>query len=295
MTATTVGKATQPSAGEAKGMWPGVTPGKRTSSGRSDKSAFGSTKSKSTAVLYLFRAAVLVAVIGIWWVIANFQLMDPTVTSSPSAVGTWLVKALTGPLLWKNLVATLVATMLAWTLASFVGIVVGVTLALLPRVEQVINPYISALNAMPRIALAPLFVVAFGLTIQSKIALAFSIVVFLVLSAARTGVKSVDVELTRLAEVLGANGRQKFFKILLPVAVPSIFGGLRLGIIYGLLGTLTAELIGSVDGIGQQLQQAAGLFQTEAIYGLLVILALTATLINSIMDLVEKRLLRWQP
>jgi NitT/TauT family transport system permease protein len=250
---------------------------------------------RSASSLFVLRIAFLALMIGAWWLVAHYELMDPTVTSSPGAVASWLGEALTGPVLWTNLQATLTATMIAWILASVVGVVVGITLALLPRFEAVVNPYISAFNAMPRIALAPLFVVAFGLTIQSKIALAFSIVVFLVLTAARSGVASVDLDLMRLADVLGANRREKFVKILLPVAVPSIFGGLRLGLIYGLLGTLTAELIGSVNGIGQQLQQAAGLFQTEAIYGLLVVLAVVSTLINSVMGLIERRLLRWQP
>jgi NitT/TauT family transport system permease protein len=250
---------------------------------------------KPAIALFLARAAFLGLLLGGWQVVAAYELVDPTVSSSPGAVFSWLGEALTGEQLWTNLRATLTASLIAWALASVVGTFIGIALALLPRVEQVVNPYLSAFNAMPRIALAPLFVVAFGLTINSKIALAFSIVVFMAINAARTGVASVDIDLTRLAEVLGASKVERFFKILLPVAVPSIFGGLRLGLIYALLGTLTAELIGSVDGIGQQLQEAAGLFQTEAIYGLLIVLAVTATLINSGMSLIERRILRWQP
>jgi NitT/TauT family transport system permease protein len=250
---------------------------------------------KGQLALLAARLAFLGLLIGSWWIVARFELMDPTVTSSPGAVFDWLGEALAGSELWTNLWATLLATSIAWVFANIVGVIFGITLALLPRFEAVVNPFISAFNALPRIALAPLFIVAFGLTISSKIALAFSIVVFLAISAARTGVASVDIDHTRLAEVLGASKVQRFFKILLPVAVPSIFGGLRLGFIYALLGTLTAELIGSVNGIGQQLQLAAGLFQTEAIYGLIIVLAVVATTINSAMGLAERRLLRWRP
>jgi NitT/TauT family transport system permease protein len=250
---------------------------------------------KPAIALLAARLAFLVLLLGSWQLVASLAFVDPTVSSSPGAVYSWLGEAVTGSKLWTNLGATLTASLIAWLLASFVGTFIGIALALLPRVESVVNPYLSAFNAMPRIALAPLFVVAFGLTINSKIALAFSIVVFMSINAARTGVASVDIDLTRLAEVLGASKAERFFKILLPVAIPSIFGGLRLGLIYALLGTLTAELIGSVDGIGQQLQEAAGLFQTEAIYGLLIVLALTATVINSVMSVIERKLLRWQP
>jgi len=250
---------------------------------------------KGAALLFAARLAFLGLLIGTWWVVARQELADPTVTSSPGKVFGWLGEALGGEVLWTNLWATLLATTIAWVLANAVGVTFGITLALLPRFEAVVMPFISAFNAMPRIALAPLFVVAFGLSMTSKIALAFSIVVFLAITAARAGVASVDIDHTRLAEVLGATKTQRFFKILLPVAVPSIFGGLRLGFIYALLGTLTAELIGSVNGIGQQLQQAAALFQTEAIYGLLIVLAVVATTINGVMGVAERRILRWQP
>jgi NitT/TauT family transport system permease protein len=250
---------------------------------------------QSASLLLLARVAVLMAMIALWWFVADRQLMDPTVTSSPKAVFSWLVDAVTGPDLWVNLGATMWATILAWVIAVVIGTVLGISLALLPRVEAVINPYLSAFNAMPRIALAPLFVVAFGLTIYSKVALAFSIVVFMAISSARAGVASVDLDLTRLSDVLGASKIQRFFKVLLPVAVPSIFGGMRLGLIYALLGTLTAELIGSVNGIGQMLQEAAGLFKTDEIYGLLIILAIVATALNGGMGYIERRLLRWQP
>jgi NitT/TauT family transport system permease protein len=249
---------------------------------------------RATATLFALRVLVLGVLLGAWQLTVHYRWMDSTVTSSPHDVFAWLGPALVHSTIWTNLWATLEASMIAFLLASGVGIVVGIALALLPRFENVINPYLSAFNAMPRIALAPVFVVAFGLTIQSKIALAFTIVVFILITAARAGVRSVDIEHIRLSTVLGANRFQMFTKILFPVAVPSIFGGLRLAVIYSLLGTLTAELLGSNNGIGQQLQIAAGLFRTDQIYGLLIVLALTATLINAAMGILERYLLRWQ-
>jgi NitT/TauT family transport system permease protein len=186
------------------------------------------------------------------------------------------------------------AVVIAFLLASVIGIVVGIALALLPRVERVVSPYLDALNAMPRIALAPVFVVAFGLTPKAKVALAFSIVVFIVLTSARAGVRSVDVDIMRLSTVLGANRRQMFAKVLFPVAIPAIFGGLRLGVIFSLLGVVTSELIAARDGIGQLLQGYASLFQIDGVYGLLIVLAVIASLLNAGMAIVERYLLRWQ-
>ena len=244
--------------------------------------------------LFGARLAVLVALIGLWQLVVTLRLFDPTVTSKPSAVASYLWQALGQSAFWSNLWATVEATLIAFVLASCVGIVIGVSLGLLPRVEKIIDPYLSAFNAMPRIALAPVFIVAFGLTLTAKLAVAFSIVVFIVITSARAGVRSVDNDIMRLSTVLGANRRQLFMKILIPTAIPAIFGGLRLGVIYSLLGVVTAELIGSNNGIGQMLQTASGNFRTDEIWALLIVLAIVASAINAIMAAAERHLLRWQ-
>ena len=241
------------------------------------------------------RIGFAAALIGLWQLVVSLQLIDRTVSSSPVEVWHALASAVTGSELWLNLADTMIAAVLAFVLASVVGVVIGIGLALLPSVEKVVAPFLDAINAMPRIALAPVFVVAFGLSISSKIALAFSIVVFMVISAARAGVRSVDVDVAVLTRTLGATRRQMFTKVLVPVAVPSIFGGLRLGLIYSILGVVTAELIASRSGVGQLLQKYAGLFQTAEMYAVLIVLAVVAGLINAGMTRLESALLRWQP
>ena len=233
-------------------------------------------------------------VIGIWQLTVEFQWFDRTATSSPREVFSFLWDSLQTSTLWWNLWYTVEAALIAFVLATIVGTFIGITLALLPRFEKVVDPYLSALNAMPRIALAPVFIVAFGLTMQAKIALAFTIGVFILITASRAGVRSVDMEHLRLATVLGVKPHQLFVKVLFPVAVPSIFGWIRLAVIYCMLGTLTAELIGSNNGMGQLIQQSAGLFRTNEIYAYIIVLAITATLLNMLMGRVERYLLRWQ-
>ena len=244
--------------------------------------------------LLLQRLLLLAVVIGIWQLTVEFQWFDRTATSSPREVFSFLWDSLQTSTLWWNLWYTVEAALIAFVLATIVGTFIGITLALLPRFEKVVDPYLSALNAMPRIALAPVFIVAFGLTMQAKIALAFTIGVFILITASRAGVRSVDMEHLRLATVLGAKPHQLFVKVLFPVAVPSIFGGIRLAVIYCMLGTLTAELIGSNNGMGQLIQQSAGLFRTNEIYAYIIVLAITATLLNMLMGRVERYLLRWQ-
>jgi NitT/TauT family transport system permease protein len=259
------------------------TTARRRRSGRSVRYRLG---------LFVARVLVGVVIVGLWQLTVEFTILDPTVTSNPSDVAIYLYDALGTSLLWTNLGATMQAMVIAFLLASSVGVVVGISLALLPRIERVVAPYLDAINAMPRIALAPVFVVGFGLTINAKIALAFSIVVFIVITAARAGVRSVDVDIMRLAAVLGTTRRQMFTKVLFPVAVPSIFGGLRLAVVYSLLGVVTSELIAS--RIGQMLQQHASLFEIHGVYGLLIVLAVVASLLNNLMARLEKWMLRWQ-
>jgi NitT/TauT family transport system permease protein len=255
----------------------------------------GGRSIRSRLGLLAARLLLGAALVGLWQLVVEAEIWDPTVTSNPSDVASYLWDAVGSSTLWSNLGVTMQAVVLAFLLASAVGIVVGISLALLPKLERVVSPYLDAVNAMPRIALAPIFVVGFGLTMNAKIALAFSIVVFMVMTAARAGVRSVDVDIMQLATVYGANRRQMFTKVLFPVAVPSIFGGLRLAVVYSLLGVVTSELIASRNGMGQLIQQYASLFQTDRVYGLLVVLAVVASILNAVMARLERHLLRWQP
>jgi NitT/TauT family transport system permease protein len=197
--------------------------------------------------------------------------------------------------LWLNMKATLIATVVAFVLASAVGVVVGVALGVLPRTERVLSPFLDAFNATPRIALAPVFIIYFGITTQAKVALAFTLVVFIVLSASRAGVRSADPDALRLSAVTGANKRQLFMKVLLPVAVPQIFASLRLGLIYSLLGVVASEIIASRSGLGQLVAKYTATYQLDHVYSILILLALIATALNQLMVQLEGWLLRWQP
>jgi NitT/TauT family transport system permease protein len=210
-------------------------------------------------------------------------------------VWSYLSEASANGELWQHTRATMTAVILAFVLAGIVGVVVGIALGLLPRTERVVNPFLDAVNSMPRIALAPVFIIYFGINTSAKVALAFSIVVFMVLSAARAGVRSTDAELLRMSTVLGASKPQIFRKVLLPVSVPAVFAGLRLGLIYSLLGVVASEILASREGLGQLIARYSGTFQLENVYAILILLAILAMVLNQAMVAMERRILRWQP
>ncbi|QIX53051.1 ABC transporter permease [Rhodococcus sp. DMU1] len=255
-------------------------------------------RARTSRTMLLVRGAQLALVVlwlGAWDLTARNQWITPVLAKSPKQSWDYFVNAVENGELWSNGQATMLAVVIAWALASGVGVVVGITLGLLPTFERILAPFLDAANAMPRIALAPFFIVAFGIGTQAKVALASTLVFFIVLSASRAGVRSADAEWLRLSAVLGAKKRHLFWKVMLPVATPAIIASLRLGLIYALLGVVGSELIAAENGLGQLIAQYSSLFQLEAVYAILILLAVIAVVLNQVMGATERRLLRWQP
>jgi len=251
--------------------------------------------SRETPVVRVLQVSLGVALIGLWQLAAAEKWPDPVLAKSPVQSWDYLAGAARSGALWSNTRSTMTAVLIAWVLAGLAGVVAGLALGLMPRTERVLSPYLDAANAMPRIALAPLLIVALGIGTSAKVALASTLVFFIVLSGARAGVRSTDAEWLRLSTVLGARKHQLFFKVLLPVATPAIFAALRLGLIYSLLGVVGSELISARDGLGQLIAYDSSVFQMDGVYGILVLLAVIAVVLNQLMALLERRLLRWQP
>ena len=262
--------------------------------GDAAKRAKSRAERRGTIRIRLVQVVILVAWLGLWQLTAELKILDPVLNKSPLQAWDYLVTASGSGELWSNTVATMTAVIISWVLASIVGTVCGLGLGLLPTLERIIAPFLDALNAMPRIALAPLFIVAFGIGMTAKVVLGVTVVFFVVLSGARAGVRTVDQEWLRMSAVMGASKLQVFTKILFPVATPSIFAGLRLGLIYSLLAVIGSELISSKDGLGQLISKYSSLFQMEAVYAILILLAIVSVVLNQLMLAGESWLLRWQ-
>jgi len=251
--------------------------------------------SRETLVVRGLQVLLGLALLGLWQLAADRKWPDPVLAKTPLQSWDYLVSAARSGVLWSNTRSTMTAVLIAWVLAGLGGVVAGLALGLMPRTERVLSPYLDAANAMPRIALAPLLIVALGIGTSAKVALAATLVFFIVLSGARAGVRSTDAEWLRLSTVLGARKYQLFLKVLLPVATPAIFAALRLGLIYSLLGVVGSELYSARDGLGQLIAYSSSVFQMDAVYGILLLLAVIAVVLNQAMGFLERRLLRWQP
>lgn len=237
----------------------------------------------------------IAAFIGLWECLSAWAILNPTFFGRPSGIANFLwMGFVTKRDLWNDLFYTILAATIAFWGGSIAAILVGLLFATLPRVHRACEPYLTLLNAMPRIALAPLFLLWFGLGIGSKIAVAISLTFFIVLSSTVAGIKGVNSDHLVLSRALGAKQSQIFFKVTLPSAVPVIFSGLRLGLVYSLLGVVGAELIAAERGLGQVLAYLQSTFDMDGVMALLLLLALLGLSITVAMNYLERKLLIWQ-
>ena len=237
---------------------------------------------------------LLIVMIGLWW---GIETIDGKgiffYFSKPSAVYLALISAMTSGYFWSNFWSTFEATLVAFVIGSLAGIIIGFAVTTVPRFERALEPFASMLNSLPRIALAPVFVVMLGISQSAKISVGASLVVFVLYYNTRAGMKSAQRDWLLMAETLGFNRWQIFVKIQGPAAWPSLFAGLRLGFTYGLLGVVSTEIIAARAGLGLLVETYSSELLMAKVYAVLIILAITAGLIYWVMGILEKRLMRW--
>lgn len=252
------------------------------------------TKIVGSLQIQAMRLAVLAVILFVWEFVSRQEYVDPFMISSPTDVLEFLREAFSSGDLWPHIRATVTATLLAFIIGSLAGVITGLVLSVSPRLNAVLDPFLTIANAMPRVALAPLFLLWFGLGDTSKVMMGISTVYFILVLNTYAGVKSIDPDLRTIGVVMGANRLQTFVKLIVPASIPSVFAGLRLAVVYALLGVVLAEMLASQRGLGQLLQYYAGLFQVEAVFGVLIVLALLAVLGSAVIGVIERRILRWQ-
>lgn len=233
--------------------------------------------------------------LGAWEFAASAQWLNAMFFGRPSGIGAYLWDNLIQDTdIWKELGWTLAGTFLSFVIGSLAAVVVGLMFVMWPRLEKFLDPYFTALNVMPRIALAPLFILWFGLGLGSKVAVGVSLVFFIVLSNTVAGIRGVSQDHITLSRTLGTSPTQLFFLVTLPSAVPVIFSGLRLGLIFAMLGVVGTEIIASEHGLGQRLAYLGNSFDINGVMGLLLVLSVLGVAITYGMTWLENRLLKWQ-
>ena len=245
--------------------------------------------------LYFYRIAFLTVALLLWEGVAHLGWVQEFVMSRPSRVFAWLGEALGSGLFWINVGVTVRETLLGLLIGCVMGIASGFALAHWNKAFRVLEPFIMALYSLPRVALAPLFLVWFGIGEGSKVALAASLVYFVMLLNTYTGVREIDQNLVNAARTMGAGSGFIARRILLPSSMTFIFAGLRVSIGLSLIGTIVGEMIAGQFGLGQMIARAANMFDTAQVFAIIIVLAVLSVLMNEAMKLLERRMMKWQP
>lgn len=243
----------------------------------------------------LWRLVLLLGFAAAWEWVTWSGLVNAFWVSSPTRIVTDLTKGVASGAVLEHIWVTLYEAAMGFVTGAVVGVLVGFALARWEGLHRVLDPYVAALNSLPRVALAPLFILWFGIGLTSKIVLAFSLVVFILLINTYAGAKNVDQDLVIISRLLGATERQLLTKVVLPSCIPWIFAGLRLGLAYALIGAVVGEVIVAQAGLGYLISQNAGVFNTTGVFSSLIILMVISVAVNGLMQIAERRLLRWQP
>ena len=197
--------------------------------------------------------------------------------------------------IYQHLGITLLETLLAFAIGTVLGLVVGLWLALAPTASSILDPYIKAANSMPRVILAPIFSLWFGLGMWSKVALAVTLVFFIVFFNVYQGVKEVSPVVLANARMLGANQKQLLRTVYLPSATSWVFSSLHTSVGLAFVGAVVGEYLGSARGVGYLILQAEGTFDVNTVFAGIVVLTAFALLLDGLVGRIEKRLMKWQP
>jgi NitT/TauT family transport system permease protein len=197
--------------------------------------------------------------------------------------------------IYQHLAVTLAETLMAFAIGSALGLAGGLWLALSPMASAILEPYIKAMNAMPRIILAPIFSVWFGLGMGSKVALGVTLVFFIVFFNVYQGVKEVSPVVLANARMLGANQRQLLRHVYLPSATAWVFSSLHTSVGLAFVGAVVGEYLGSSQGVGYLILQAEGSFDINTVMAGIIVLTAFALVLDSLVGRVEAHLMKWQP
>lgn len=245
---------------------------------------------RDAVAVYGGRALIFLGLTGTWSAAVHLGLINKTFVSTPEDVAIFLLHNFSKEI-FVNTVATLSATLIAFALSGTTGVLAGLLLVEFPYLKRIVDPYLTAFNSMPRIALAPIFILWFGIGVASKVALAFSLGFFIVLASTFAGIRNIDPVLLRLSRSLGCTGWQQFTKITLPWAIPGVFAGLKLALIYSFLGVVTSEMLASKIGLGQLIMYYSGVLRMDAVFAILLVMAVCAVILTLIADRIEAALL----
>lgn len=245
--------------------------------------------------VWIIRILLLAGVLIVWEGGARAGILDPFFYSAPSKILRQLAIWIADGSIFKHIGITLWEMMLGFTIGTVAGMVLGFIIARSPLLDAVFGPVMALLNAIPRLVLAPLFILWFGLGVTSKVVMSLALVVFVVFFATYTGIKEVDPLLMANARILGARSVDMTRHVLIPSALSWIFSSLRTSAGFALIGAVVGEYLGATKGIGYLVSFAESMFDATGVFAGLVVMVILAGGLDFLISRIEARLSVWKP
>jgi len=255
--------------------------------------------SRRWQLVYALRIGLLVVTLGGWELAGRLQWIDPFFFSMPSMIAdqiwVWATEGTSQGPLWEQVLVTLEETVLGFLIGAAGGIVCGILLGRNKLLADVFSIYIKVANSIPRVVLGSIFIIALGLGMASKVALAVVMVFFVVFGNAFQGVREADKNLIANALILGASQRQVTYSVVLPSAMSWILASLHVSFGFALVGAVVGEFLGSRQGIGLLIATAQGSFNAAGVFAAMIVLAVVALAAEFLLTRLENLLLKWRP
>jgi NitT/TauT family transport system permease protein len=237
---------------------------------------------------------VLIVVVLAAWHLSSGPLLDPFFVGSPIGVAKVLINDFGDPRFWNDLRVTGTEMTLGYLIGGLSGIALGVLFARWRLAADIFDPFFTGLNSLPRIALAPLLVIWFGIDMASKVVLAATLVFFLTFFTTLSGIRNVDQALVDVARLMGASDRQIFRYVMLPGAAAWIINGLKMSLPYALIGVIVGEFLIASSGLGYRLNLYSTSYNTNGTFAMLLVMMALMMGLNALMGLLERHALRWR-
>ncbi|MBN6208246.1 ABC transporter permease [Ralstonia pickettii] len=243
----------------------------------------------------LFQLAVVVLMFGSWEGLGRVGVVDPFYFSMPSSIVARIWEWFTAGDIYTHLAITLAETILSFGIGTLLGISLGLWLGLSKLAAEVLDPFIKVFNAIPRILLAPIFVMWFGLGLTSKVALGATMVLFITFFNTYQGVREVNPVILANARLLKASRISLLRHVYVPSATSWILSSLRASVGMAVMGAIVAEYLGSSAGLGHLIAQAEGVFDATGVFSGIVVLSAFVIALDRSVDALEGKLLVWRP
>lgn len=242
---------------------------------------------------YILVPAIFVVAVTTWEFLTVALKIPAYILPPPSKIVSALINHVQTPTFWENFAVTLQEILIGYSVAVVIAFTLGILISQVKIVEKAVLPYIVAFETIPKIALAPLFLIWFGFGLLSKIVMTAFISFFPILINVIEGLRSVDADKLEMMRSLGASKSQIFLKLRLPHAAPFIFAGLDLGIIFAVIGAVVGEFVGAKAGLGYQMLQYNYDFNVASMFAMLIVLSALGLLGHSLISLLRRKFAFW--